>query len=618
MTALAVARPAPDRAARPAFAAVQRKCACGGTASALTGECEDCQRKKAFGLQTKPAHGGAANGAGWDSIVADGLASPGAPLPPATRGFFERRFGQDFSAVRIHADRTAAASARALKAHAYTSGRHIVFAAGRYDATSAGGLGLIAHELTHVLQQRSGRRAADGSGTAAAAEREADANAARLPTGEVLSFAERAPAVSRRAVGETTTTVQEPASPPGCDLRQHRAIEPAVYAAQARLRRAVERVDAYIAAPTAAENSPVRAAFERHFHSTDPAVVARVRTRLDTIRTDMTTRTPFTVECHDESDTSCGNSGAYVVNPNLLVFCPGFFNQSAAWRIGALIHEMAHALTGLRITDRAYSSDRLLPYLSTAEALDNAESYEMFAREVESGRAVTGAPVQDDVDDCSERTEPLIREAIARAQRWNRDAENIANDQRAGMLAASAGFFSTHLGDATPATRATARRVFGSMVVRLGSPIEVRCDNASSAECSATRRAYKGSARNTARGAGLGAKIGGGLGAAIGRGAGAGPAAGGSALLGLGIFGLSALGGLALGALIGLVVGALTRRPQVRVCPDWASLPTLEDRTESLLAAIYETYGNVDGARSRRYAALARALHAHWWPAPPA
>ena len=627
MTALAAS---PGRC--DAVPVLQRKCACGGSASPLTGECEECQRKRALGLQTRRAAGGAPGGGtpaarSTPAAVAQGLGSPGVRLGGAVRSFFEARFGQDFGNIRIHADAGAAASARALGAEAYTCGSDVVFGPGHYDVASPRGLRLMAHELTHVVQQRSGLRAERASASNAtergsasasdAAEREAEGNAARLATGEPLRFAERAPAVARRAADETTTTVAEPASPPGCTLAQHHAIEPAVRRAEQRLGTAIARVDAYIAAPADPGNGAVRAALDRHFHSTDPSVVARVRARLETIRTDMTTRDPFTVECHDATDSSCTNANAYVFDSNLLVLCPDFFGASAEFRTGSLIHEMAHALTGLHITDRAYSTDRLLPYLTTAEALDNAESYQMFAREVESGKAVTGSPPRDDIDDCTARTQPLIREALARAERWNRDSETVANDQSAALLTASAPFFTTHLGDATPATRTAARRLFNAMVIRLKSPLDVRCDNTAASECSTTRRAYRGSASNVGRGLALGAKIGTGLGVAGGLGAGVAAALGSGPLVGLGLFGLATLGGLLLGSLIGLIVGAVTRHPEVHVCPDWAALATVEDRTESLLAAIYETYGDVDAAHARRYAALARALHANWWRAPP-
>ncbi len=85
-------------------------------------------------------------------IVHQVLRSPGIPLEASTRGMMEVRFGYNFRDVRVHADSRAAESARAVNANAYTVGRDIVFAAGRY-VPSGLDRGLLAHELTHVAQQ---------------------------------------------------------------------------------------------------------------------------------------------------------------------------------------------------------------------------------------------------------------------------------------------------------------------------------------------------------------------------------------------------------------------------------------------------------------------------------
>jgi len=85
-------------------------------------------------------------------IVYDVLRSPGQPLDPATRAFFEPRFGHDFSRVRVHADQQASDSAKRVNAKAYTVGRDIAFGAGEYAPTSSEGTRLLAHELTHVVQ----------------------------------------------------------------------------------------------------------------------------------------------------------------------------------------------------------------------------------------------------------------------------------------------------------------------------------------------------------------------------------------------------------------------------------------------------------------------------------
>ena len=82
------------------------------------------------------------------------LKGGGQPLPESERAFFERCFGgYDFSRVRVHTDAKAAATARALNARAYTFGRDVVFGAGQYAPGIEVGQRLLAHELTHVMQQ---------------------------------------------------------------------------------------------------------------------------------------------------------------------------------------------------------------------------------------------------------------------------------------------------------------------------------------------------------------------------------------------------------------------------------------------------------------------------------
>lgn len=81
------------------------------------------------------------------------IAARGQPLDPATRGFMEQRFGYDFSRVRVHSDAASAKSARDVNAYAYTVGHNIVFGTGRLVPETHEGRRLIAHELTHVVQQ---------------------------------------------------------------------------------------------------------------------------------------------------------------------------------------------------------------------------------------------------------------------------------------------------------------------------------------------------------------------------------------------------------------------------------------------------------------------------------
>lgn len=107
------------------------------------------------------------------SSVHDVLRSPGQPLDAATRAFMEPRFAHDFSRVRVHTDGRAAESARAARAHAYTVGQNIVFGAGNFAPATEVGRRLLAHELTHTVQQR----AAGGSVASFHEDAQLEANA---------------------------------------------------------------------------------------------------------------------------------------------------------------------------------------------------------------------------------------------------------------------------------------------------------------------------------------------------------------------------------------------------------------------------------------------------------
>lgn len=178
---------------------LQRKCACGGTPGP-SGECAECRKKR-----LRRSSNGGSGPPTVPPVVHEVVRSPGRPLDANTRASMEERFGHDFGkmsvysrslqgssgatsigpvdqyereadavashasaatpmptkgsadfgSVRVHTDSRAAESARELDASAYTLGHHIVFDAGRYAPRTDEGRALLAHELTHVLQQTS-------------------------------------------------------------------------------------------------------------------------------------------------------------------------------------------------------------------------------------------------------------------------------------------------------------------------------------------------------------------------------------------------------------------------------------------------------------------------------
>jgi hypothetical protein len=142
---------APPSAKGDGIPGVLRRCACGGT-------CTDRQKKKSAGekweqVQTKRVNGSDGGPAKAPASVYGVLRSSGQPLDRSTRAFMEPRFGRDFSRVRVHSNAAAQQSAREVNAQAYTLGPNIVFGAGRFAPTTHEGKWLIAHELTHVMQQ---------------------------------------------------------------------------------------------------------------------------------------------------------------------------------------------------------------------------------------------------------------------------------------------------------------------------------------------------------------------------------------------------------------------------------------------------------------------------------
>ena len=136
----------------------------------------------------------------------------GQPLDTPVRTGMEQAFRTEFSSVRVHADGAAAASAQAVQAHAYTVGDEIVFGAGQYQPGSAPGQRTLAHELTHVLQQRSGPVSGTPTGDGISLsdpsdsfERSAEANADRIMSG--------APSNAASADGAGGSSVQRQGAP---------------------------------------------------------------------------------------------------------------------------------------------------------------------------------------------------------------------------------------------------------------------------------------------------------------------------------------------------------------------------------------------------------------------
>jgi len=184
---------------------LQRSCGCGGS-------CGGCRKERTLQATAPP-------------LAHEVLREPGQPLDGATRSFMEPRFAHDFSQVRVHTGPKAAASARALSAAAYTVGSDVVFGSGGYRPGSAAGNKLLAHELSHVVQQAGGtgtvqRQALGGTIPVGAAddasEKEADSVAESVMSGAAPRIETHPSSVlRRRLVVDPNGTVPLPAGAAG-------------------------------------------------------------------------------------------------------------------------------------------------------------------------------------------------------------------------------------------------------------------------------------------------------------------------------------------------------------------------------------------------------------------
>lgn len=363
----------------------------------------------------------------------------GNSMSDTTKSFMENRFGADFSSVKIHNGSYASQLSSELNAKAFTVGNDIYFNEGKYQPESSEGKYLLAHELTHTMQQ--------------------------------------APAINYKKIQcqpNTQVTVSVSNAPGTCSLNQHHQIEPAVRQAQSWLSNTIRHLNNCIG--NAASEPKVLAGLQYHFHSATAQTASSVLTILNRMSSEIITRPDLNVECHTVTDDTCGAAGAYV-SGNLLVFCPNFFQGGATWQTTALIHELAHSITRVtHITDRAYQSNRAYTYLSTNEALTNAESYALFCKEIAEGTVQRSEAPKDKFNDCGDRQKIPARRSIAQLERWNRNAQTLTSDHRPGMLSQWQDLQTRYLGGTSTNILRNAKRVYDTVYSRLGSSVTFECE----------------------------------------------------------------------------------------------------------------------------------------------
>jgi hypothetical protein len=364
-------------------------------------------------------------------IVHEVLRSPGEPLDAASRAYFEPRFGHDFSRVRVHADAKAAESARAVNALAYTFGRDIVLA-DRRSGTSASSRGLLAHELTHVLQQPNAGNAGAAvqvGETDSAAEKEADRVASAI-----VADHEGIPAVHSETPSIQRQVNPGEIAPTPCDKAHSDAIQDAENKAAGWVGKAVKWIEDH------RDHIKKRTKMGTGFRSAGPQIFSELQIlernfRISDVMRGMHTSFPSSADADYNDETfnnwgkadfdilqklnsvkigalnfNCqqtspkGQQGAEIVgfavpgSSNFTICTKSFDQQSDPTKTGVVLHEAFHAsFSEFNHDTYSFASDYPGPQPRT-----NAESFASFSAvaatgsdyhvQVVSETTITGSP----------------------------------------------------------------------------------------------------------------------------------------------------------------------------------------------------------------------------------
>lgn len=242
---------------------------------------------------------------------------------------------------------------------------------------------------------------------------------------------------------ETTRTAHGPVISTvtgSCDQAQTRTIQARDAPIKDWARRSKAAIDAFIADPT--RNAATLTVLDRHFFHqatagalTQAQQVAHARTISDNFGLVITP--PFAVNwnCASQFDPLCrALAAAYVTrSAHMVTVCPSLFGDSETSQTYSLLHELMHAFAN--VDDRGYGSERVFAYLTPAQAINNADSYSLFAADVVPGAGGATSfrtTPRDSVADCSGPQEQEIRRSFAIAARMVTNALNIIGDPRLG------------------------------------------------------------------------------------------------------------------------------------------------------------------------------------------
>jgi len=325
---------------------VDRKCA--------ACQMEEKEEEKTFNISRKSS----SNSSGLEAPhevtnqINDIHASGGRPLDSSTKEFMESRFGYDFSNVRIHSDERATSSARSINALAYTVGNDIVFAEGQYRPYSLEGRRLLAHELTHVVQQtNTNTRSNDNE------------QYQSLYSYSITNNGEEDTEIYRYSTQDCKDS----------DVTNH--IAPADLRATNMAIRSAGQLAKFLSTPS---DPHVKDLLLKNFKDDSASTARQVFDHFKKIEAELVAN-DYQYECEDDCDTE--NAYVYPFWTDVHLCMNKLSGKSNDFVAGVIVHEMSHYAADTSDHEYFYPGTGVTS-LSASKAVENADSYEGFAARI--------------------------------------------------------------------------------------------------------------------------------------------------------------------------------------------------------------------------------------------
>lgn len=301
----------------------------------------------------------------------------GAVLPSSTRAFLEPRFGNDFSNVRIHTSPQAARLSQNINARAFTIGRDVFFNQGQFQPGTTSGMRLLAHELTHVVQQSPKTIRSSKSG--------------QLQTKDAVSSPNIQRSTDSNHVVQRMTDSDSQKCSDSLDRAELKRLDKAVVEASKRIKRVkapIEKLDV-----KTLSSGTLGQAFSTLFglpNSSD--LIQTVKSNIGKITDKFTSAQITSDKLNCDSNCRSGILAFYRPSTDQIYICPDFFPLSLEGRTITLLHEVAH--TVIQDGPDVYVDNRLfgvLAGLPGQPGARNPDSLAIFISIVAKKRSLTTA-----------------------------------------------------------------------------------------------------------------------------------------------------------------------------------------------------------------------------------